>query len=257
MRRILPHLMVLALLMGTNMASAEIVAKSIDYKQGQAVLEGFLAYDSGVQGKRPAVIVIHDWNGLDSCEQMRSEMLAKLGYIGFAADIYGKGVRPTTLDECRAEAGKFYANPDLLLARVRAALEEVRKNPLVDTSRIAVIGYCFGGKAALDLARSGADVQGIVSFHGGLDTAHPAAPGAIKAPLLILHGGADANVTPDKVAAFQQEMLHAGAYYKFVVYPGAVHGFTVPGKAYNEKADKISWEEMKRFLQDVFHKPEA
>lgn len=228
------------------------VTQSVDYRHGSATLEGFLAYGGAPDGKRPVVLLVHDWDGIDDYERLRAEMVANLGYLAFAVDSYGKGVRPKTREESAAEASKYYKDPALMVARVQAAIDFIKTHPLADADRIAAIGYCFGGKTVLEVARTGVPLRGVVSFHGGLDTATPAAKDAIKCPLLVLHGNADASVTPDKVGAFHQEMLAANAAYTFVGYPDAVHGFTKFGSAaYNERADRKSWAEMERFLKDV------
>lgn len=240
-------------------AKADIVTKTVDYKDGDVVLEGFLAYDSAGAEKRPVVLVIQDWNGIDDYERMRCRMIASLGYVAFAPDIYGKGVRPKNPQESAAEAGKYYGDNALLRSRLHAALDQARKLPHADPAKIGVIGYCFGGMCALEIARMGADVAGVVSFHGSLTTSAPAKAGAVKAEVLVLHGAADPFVPPADVEAFEKEMKAAGAKFKLVAYPGAVHSFTVkgsesygmPGVAYDEKADTQSWEEMKTFFARV------
>ncbi len=242
------------------LATAEIKTRTIDYNQGGVPLEGYLAYDDAARGKRPGVLVIHEWDGLGSYVKKRAEQLAGLGYAAFAADIYGKGVRPSGMKECAAEAGKYKSNHALFLARIDAGLSELRKQSEVDPARIAAIGYCFGGTAVLELARSGANIAGAVSFHGGLSTSDPAAPGAVQCPILVLTGADDPNAPPESVAAFKNEMRKAGAEARVISYPGAVHGFTNPargtdnskGVAYNEKADKESWEAMKEFFTRIF-----
>jgi dienelactone hydrolase len=190
-------------------ARSEIVFKTVEYKQGDSVLEGLSVYDDALQGKRPAVLVVHQWKGLGDYERKRSEMLARLGYNVFAADIYGKGIRPQTMQAAAAEAGKFKGDRALLRARVTAALEVLRNDELTDPRRIAAMGYCFGGTTALELARSGADITGVVSFHGGLSSPTPGDAKNIKAKVLALHGADDPNVPPKEVAAFEDEMPRA------------------------------------------------
>src|SRR6185369_13540894 len=234
-------------------AQAGLVTKTVEYRQGGTVLEGYLAYDDAVTGKRPGVLVIHEWNGLGSYVKKRAEMLAGLGYVAFAADIYGKGVRPATPELAGKEAAKYRGQDrSLLRARAAAGLDTLAHLPQVDPGRLAVIGYCFGGTAALELARSGADLRGTVSFHGGLDTPVPADALKIRGKVLVLHGADDPYVPPDKVAAFQQEMRLAKVDWHMVYYGGAVHSFTNPesgndpskGVAYNAPADRRSWAEM-------------
>jgi len=252
---------VLALFLFAVAAQAQIVNEAVEYKHDGVELEGYLAYDQSLKGPRPAVIVVHEWGGLGDYVKMRADELARLGYVAFAIDIYGKGVRPTTSEAMAAEATKYRSNRQLMRARADAGLAQLRKRTdLVDPKRIAVIGYCFGGGVALELARSGADIAGVVSFHGSLDTPNPADARNIKGKVLVLHGGSDPYVTRDQVAAFQDEMTGAGVDWQMAVYGGAVHSFTSKGAgndpskgaAYNENADKRSWEAMKEFFAEIF-----
>jgi dienelactone hydrolase len=241
-------------------ASAEIVTKTIDYKEGDTALEGFVAYDNSVKNSRPGVLIVHQWKGLGAYEKMRAEMLAKMGYVAFACDIYGKGVRPTSMQEAGAQAGKYKGDRALLRKRVQAGLETLLKQQGVDSKHIGAIGYCFGGTTVLELARSGADVGGVVSFHGGLGTPTPEDAKNIKAKVLALHGADDPNVPPPEVAAFEKEMRDAKVDWQLVAYGNAVHSFTdkgagndnSKGAAYNEKADHRSWETMKDFFSEIF-----
>ena len=250
----------LAFFMSVMITHAAMHSETVEYRQGDNVLRGFLVYDDALHGKRPGVLVVHEWWGLNDYPKYRAEQLAKLGYVAFAADIYGDGANTTNPDEAKKLAGQFYGNPDLLRARVNAGLDVLRKNPNVDTKRIAAIGYCFGGMTVLELARSGADVAGVVSFHGGLATKNPGDAKNIKGKVLVLTGADDPNVPPDQVAAFQKEMRDAKVDWQMDSYGGAVHAFTNPaagndnsrGAAYNEKADMRSWEEMKRFFAELF-----
>jgi len=240
-------------------ARSEVVFKTVEYKQGGAVLEGLSVYDDALQGKRPAVLVVHQWKGLGDYEKKRSEMLARLGYNVLAADIYGKGIRPQTMQAAAGEAGKFKNDRALLRARVNAALEVLRNHELTDPRRIAAIGYCFGGTSVLELARSGADVAGVVSFHGGLSNPTPGDAKNIKAKVLALHGADDPNVPAKEVAAFEDEMRQGGVDWQLVAYGGAVHSFTdwnagddnSKGAAYNKRADQRSWEAMKQFFAEL------
>ena len=229
---------------------AKVKTELITYKDGSAELEGFLAYDDAVKTPRPGILVVHDWTGLQEYTKTRTTQLAELGYVAFAADIYGKGIRPTDPKECGVQAGTYKNDLPLLRRRVLLGLEELKKQPGVDAKKLGAIGYCFGGTSVLELARSGADVRGVVTFHGGLSTTLPAEAGKIKARLLICHGGADDYVNKE-VPAFKAEMEKAKADMKFVAYEGAQHGFTKPGPAYQEKADKESWAAMKKFFVEV------
>ncbi|HXI83056.1 MAG TPA: dienelactone hydrolase family protein [Verrucomicrobiae bacterium] len=238
---------------------AALHTEAIEYKQGDTTLEGYLAYDDGVKGPRPGVLVVHDWLGCDSYAKMRADMLAKLGYVAFAADIYGKGVRPKDPREAGGMVGKYKGDRTLLRARVNAALDVLEKQPQVDPKRIAAIGYCFGGTTVLELARSGADVAGIVTFHGGLDTPTRDAKN-IKCKVLLCQGADDPYVPAADVAALQDELRSAKVDWQMIYYSGAVHSFTRPdagndnskGAAYNEHADKRSWEAMKEFFAEIF-----
>ena len=240
-------------------AKAEIHTEMVVYKQGDTALEGFLAYDASTKDKRPGVLVVHQWKGLSDYEKKRAEMLAKLGYVAFAVDIYGKGIRPADNQAAAAEAGKYKSDRALLRARAQAGLAELQKQRLTDPKRIAAIGYCFGGTTVIELARSGADIAGVVSFHGALDSPKPEDGKKIKCKVLALHGADDPFVPAKDVAAFEDEMRQAKVDWQLVKYGGAVHSFTdwgakMEGAAYNEKADKRSWEEMKRFFGEIFGK---
>jgi dienelactone hydrolase len=256
-KNLIPAILVLFCVMQTRGA---IHTQTVEYKQGDATLEGYLVYDDAIQGKRPGVLVVHQWMGLTDYEKHRAEMLAQLGYVAFCADIYGKGVLPKDTKEAGALAGKYKSNRQLLRARVNAGLDELKKNNLVDAKRVAAIGYCFGGTTVIELARSGAELNGIVSFHGGLDSPNPADGKNIKCKVLICHGADDRASSPENIAAFKNEMRSANVDWQFIEYGGAVHAFTQPmagndnskGAAYNEKADKRSWQAMKDFFAEIF-----
>jgi len=257
MKAFIPILLTLS---GALTAAAQIHTELIEYKHGDAVMEGYLAYDTGIKGKRPGVLVVHQWKGLTDYEKTRAKMLAKLGYNVFALDIYGKGVRPQSSQEAGAQAGKYKSNRDLLRARAQAGLAVLQKHDLTDPKRVAAIGYCFGGTTVIELARSGADVAGVVSFHGGLDSPHPEDGKNIKCKVLALHGADDPHVPAKDLAAFEDELRQARVDWQLVKYGGAVHSFTDrnagdnpgQGAAYNEKADRRSWEAMKQFFADIF-----
>lgn len=248
-----------SMLIASN-AGAQIHTETVEYEHGDAVLEGYLAYDPAIKGKRPGVIVVHEWKGLGSYAKMRAEQLAGLGYVAFAADIYGKDAQPKTDEEAMVCVRKYKGDRQLLRARATAALDALRKDVHCDSKRIAAIGYCFGGTTVLELARSGADIAGVVSFHGALDTPNPADAKNIKCKILACHGADDPYVPAEQVAAFEKEMRDAGVDWELIKFGGAVHSFTVPeagndnskGAAYNERADKRSWEAMKAFFTEIF-----
>ena len=263
MSRWLVRLFIITLFAGLSSvltANAEVVSEVLEYKQGDTVLEGYLSYDNSISGIRPGVLVVHEWKGVGPYVKRRAEELAKLGYIAFAADIYGKGVRPQTNDEASKVASVYRNDRKLMRARVASGSDVLKNHKLTDTKRIAAIGYCFGGTTVLELARSGADIAGVVSFHGGLDTPSPEDAKQIKTKVLALHGGDDPFVTAEHVAAFEDEMKKGGVDWQVNVYGGAVHSFTVPdagndpskGAAYNERADKRSWEAMTNFFAEIF-----
>lgn len=245
---------------GLLSAKAAIHTETIEYKQGDATLQGYVAYDDTFKGPRPGILVVHQWMGLTDYEKHRAEMLAQLGYVAFCADIYGKGVLPKNTQEAGAQAGKYKNDRALLRARVNAGLAALRQQSLVDQKHIAAIGYCFGGTTVIELARSGADVAGVVCFHGGLDSPTPADGKNIKCKVLVCHGADDPYSSAQDIAAFESEMRSAGVDWQLVKYGGAVHSFTQPaagndnskGAAYNEKADKRSWEAMNQFLSELF-----
>jgi dienelactone hydrolase len=252
----------LAVALFGHRAEAKVHTQLVEYKQGDAVLEGYLAYDDAFKGKRPGVLVVHAWMGLDDNARRRADMLASLGYVAFAADIYGKGVRPRDRDEAGKLAGKYKGDRKLLRDRVNAGFAELVKQANVDAAKTAAIGYCFGGTTVLELARSGASVAGVVTFHGGLDSPAPADAKAIKGKLLVLHGAADPYEKPADFAAFQKELADAKIDWQLVEYGGAVHCFTDKGAgsdastgcAYDPTADARSWTAMRTFFDELFGK---
>jgi dienelactone hydrolase len=253
-------LAILAALAFTLPAAAKVKTVVVEYKQGDVVLQGYLSYDESLTGKRPAVLVVHDWMGVSDDTKMRAEMLAGLGYVALTADIYGKGVRPKNAQEAQAEAGKYYKDRALWRARAKAGLDFLASRPEADPERLAVMGYCFGGGTALELARSGAPVKGVVTFHGSLSSATPEEAKNIKGKVLVLHGADDPYVKQADVTAFMDEMRNGGVDWELVQYSGAVHAFTIKGAgtdnskgaAYNAEADRRSWQAMKDFFSEVF-----
>ncbi len=244
----------------TGAVSAAIVEKTVEYDANGTTCEGVHVVDGAVAGKRPAVLIVHQWTGLGDHEKERARMLAELGYNVFALDIYGKGVRPPGPPASAQEAGKYKSNRALYRERLRAGLEVLLKDERTDSAKVAAIGYCFGGMGAIELARSGAKVKGVVSFHGSLDSPAPADGKNIVCEVLALHGDADPFVPAADVAAFEKELQDAKVSYHLVRYPDVVHAFTQKmagndpskGAAYDEKADKASWEEMRKFFDRLF-----
>jgi len=244
----------------SSSAFGAVVTETVEYKHNETILEGFLAYDDAIPGKRPAVIVVHEWKGLDDYAKMRAEKLAHLGYVAFAADIYGKNVRPKDHQEAGAVAGIYKKDRTLMRGRAGAAYRFIKKHKLVDPERIAAMGYCFGGAAVLEMARAGLDLRGVISFHGSLDTPTPAKAGEIKSKILVFHGADDPFISKEDVSAFQREMAEAKADWQLVIFGGAVHRFTVPeagndpsqGFAYSKSADERSWEMTRHFLSEIF-----
>jgi len=240
-------------------AQAAVKVETVNYKQGDQALEGWLVYDDAKQGKRPGVVVFPAWYGPSDDEKHRAEMLAKLGYVAFVADVYGKGIRPNNPKDAGAESGKYMKDRPLLTKRAEAAFDQLRKNPMVNTAKLAAIGYCFGGAGALDLARSGAPLEAIVTFHGTLTSPTPGDDKNIKGRVLALHGADDPLVGPQAQDAFKKEMSEAKVDWELILYSGAVHSFTQKdagndpskGAAYNEKADKRSWAEMTRLFKET------
>jgi dienelactone hydrolase len=240
-------------------ASAAIQSKSVEYKDGDTVLEGWVTYDDAITQPTPGVLIVHQWKGLGDYEKKRAEMLARMGVVAFCADIYGKGIRADSAAEAGKLAGKYKGDRALLRQRVNAALKELQAQPHVNQAKVAAIGYCFGGTTVLELARSGADVAGVVSFHGGLSTPTPADAKNIKTRVLALHGADDPFVPAAEVADFQKEMRDAGVDWQMVSYGGAVHSFTdwnatgeMKGAKYDKNADTRSWANMQAFFREIF-----
>ncbi len=238
----------------------KVMTEAVSYNDGAAELEGFVAWDDSISGKRPGVLVVHEWMGLNDYAKMRCRKLAEMGYVAFAVDMYGKGIRPQSADEASKQATIYRSDRQLMRRRVTAGLDALLKNELCDNNRVASIGYCFGGGTVLELARSGAAINGVVSFHGNLDTPDPADAKNIRCKLLVCHGANDPHVPMDQVNAFFDEMRSADVDFQFIAYSGAVHSFTNPnagddpsrGAAYNAEADRHSWEHMKLFFAELF-----
>jgi dienelactone hydrolase len=243
---------------------AKVTTREVEYRSGDTVLKGYLA-ESATKGKRPAVLVVHEWWGHNEYARKRARMLADLGYVALAVDMFGDGKTAQHPDDAGKFAGEVMKNKAVGEARFNAALDFIKQLPEVDPERIAAIGYCFGGGVVLHMARIGADLKGVVSFHGSLATDSPAQPGKVKARVLVFNGEADKMIPPEQVAAFKEEMNKAGAPFRYVGYAGVMHSFTNPDAdnyakkfnlplAYDKKADLDSWAETKKFLKEIFKK---
>jgi len=259
MKTINTLLLAVSLVTGTQ---AALVEKAVIYKQGGTTLEGFHVFDDAVVGKRPAILVVHQWTGLSDYEKRRSRALAELGFNVFAADIYGQGIHPQPPDAAGKEAGKYKGDRTLYRARLMAGLDWLKADARTDVTKVAAIGYCFGGTGVLELARAGAEIAGVVSFHGGLDAAPglAAEAGKTRAKVLVLHGADDPYAPAAQVAEFEKEFSAAKADWQLVLYSGAVHSFTQKeagndnskGAAYNEAADRRSWAAARAFFAELF-----
>lgn len=258
------RLFVILLLSLTSLpAWAEVQTRDIVYHIGESEFTGYLAYDDSIKGKRPGVLVVHEWWGHNAYARRRARMLAELGYTAFALDMYGSGKQADHPDTATAFMQEVTGNAEVMKARFTAGLKVLREHESVDVERLAAIGYCMGGGISLNMARSGIDLDAVVVFHGGLGTESPVKPGAIKAEILVMTGGADPFVPPEQVAAFEKEMTAAGVTYALVSYPNVKHSFTNPEAdrfaskfdmplAYDAKADRDSWQRMLTLFKKVF-----
>jgi len=239
-----------------------IKSADIAYLSDSARLNGFVAWDSALSGKRPVVFIVHEWWGLNDYVRGRARQLAEMGYLAFAVDFYGDGKMGNNPEEAGKLATPFYTDPELARSRFEAALNVIRSNPEADTTKMAAIGYCFGGSMVLNMAKMGEPLLGVVSFHGGL-AGLPADRSKLKAKVLVCHGADDKFVSDAEVAQFRKEMDSISADYLFRSYPGATHAFSNPDAtlngqrfkipiAYNAAADTASWKEMKDFFGRIF-----
>ena len=255
--------LIAVLMMLTSTAGAEVTGEVVRYRDGGVEMHGYIAWEKTRAGRRPGVLVVHEWWGHNEYARRRARMLAALGYTALAVDMYGGGRQATHPDNAAAFAAEVTRNWDIAEQRFRAALKVLRAHPTVDPQRIAAIGYCFGGGVVLEMARRGVDLRGVASFHGSLVTEHPARPGAVKAAIIVFNGGDDPFVKPEHIEAFKREMKAAGADFTFISYAGARHSFTNPeadvyGKrfnlplAYDPEADRQSWHTLQQFLKRVF-----
>ena len=257
MKYVLVLTLMLALAGGVE---AKMVTKTVAYQQDGTVCKGHLAYDDAVPGRRPGVLVVHEWYGLNDFAKKKAEELAALGYVALAADIYGGGRSTTDREEAARLSGALRNQLQLLRARARAGLDCLAAQPQVDPNRLAAIGFCFGGTTVLELAYSGADLKGVVSFHGGLPLPQPGEGKNIKAKILVLHGADDPFVKPHEIASFEGALRQAGADWQLVLFSGAVHSFTnpeasqagVPGVAYHARVAARAFGYMRLFFQEIF-----
>jgi dienelactone hydrolase len=237
-----------------------MITKPVEYAHDSVTLEGYIACNEELTMPLPAVLVVHEWRGLNDYAKKRAEQIAGLGYLGFAVDMYGKGVLAKDADEAGRLMTPFVNDRQLCRSRIRAALDVITKLRHVDTNRIAVIGYCFGGLVALELARSGANLRAVATFHANLSSANPADAKNIKAKVLACHGGDDPLVPMSQVESFMQEMRNAKVDWQLVVFGNTVHSFTFPGAgnnpagglAYNADSDRRSWEYLILWLTEAF-----
>lgn len=254
-----------ALMALSAFAQAEIQTREIPYTAADGTkLVGYYAYDDAIEGKRPGVVVVHEWWGLNDYAKSRARDLAGLGYTALAIDMYGEGKNTEHPKDAMSFMQAAMADTDSAKARFNVGLDLLKEQQQTDVAKLAAVGYCFGGKVVLDMARQGVPLDGVVSFHGALATQTRAVPGSVKARVLVEHGGADSMVSADDVAALNAEMVKAGADFQFVNLPGAKHGFTNPGAdkfqekgvdvAYDKAADERSWKDMQRFLDESFAK---
>ena len=264
-RRMKKITLFLAALAAALSAAAKVVTKPVTYEQAGVKLEGFLVYDDAksAQGKLPGVLVVPEWWGLNDYAKKRAAQLAQLGYVAFATDMYGAGVVTTDAKKAGELAGQFYGKP-LMAERAQAGLDQLLQSGLVDPTRVAAIGYCFGGAVCQALAYTGAPLVGIVSFHGSLIPASPEAAAKTKAKFLVCHGALDPFTAPEAVAVFKKSLDDGKFDYQFINYAGAVHAFTNPdadsvaaaaglkGIAYNAAADHRSWQHMRDFFAEIF-----
>lgn len=247
----------LAMLAVATGATAAIQTKEIEYRHGETTLQGYLAWDDAARGARPGVLVVHEWWGHNDHARRQAERLAKAGYVGFALDMFGKGKVTTHPADAQGFVQETLAQAGVAEARFAAALEQLKSQVTVDRERVAAIGYCFGGGVVLEMARSGADLDAVASFHGSIGTRTPAQKGKVKAQVLVMTGAADPFVPEEQVMAFEKEMKDAAVRHQVIRYPGAKHGFTNPDAGtygmeqlrYDADADAKSWDAMLKFFR--------
>jgi dienelactone hydrolase len=247
----------------TSQAYSKVVGETVEYKANGTSLKGYIAYDDAIKGKRPGVLIVHEWWGLNDYAKKRADMLAGLGYTALAVDMYGEGKSTKHAEDANKFMTEVMSNMDVAQKRFKAAMDLLKAQPTVTPDDTAAIGYCFGGGVVLYMASVGTDLDGAVSFHGSVGAASKPEPGSVKAKILVFTGGADPLVPLEQVDVFKKQMDEANADYEVVVYPGLKHSFTNPdadeyGKSndlpleYNKEADEKSWAQMQEFLKTVF-----
>jgi dienelactone hydrolase len=269
-KKTLPRVVALSLIITfTAIAPAKpsphIEGKEIDYTAGGVVMKGYLVFDKDRTGRRPGILVLPEWWGISAYERRRARMLAEMGYTALAVDMYGGGKQAVNPEEAARYSSEVTEDLAAEKARFIAAMDVLKRQPTVDPARIAAIGYCFGGGVVLNMAGQGLDLKGAASFHGSLGTVKPARPGGVRAKILVLQGANDKFVTPDQIETFKRQMKNADAEFRIILYPGATHSFTNPRAdeyakkfhlpiAYDARADRKSWEELRKFLRGIFRK---
>lgn len=257
--------LVVVLALWATQAEAKVRAEAVSYGDGAIKMKGYWAYDAARKGQRAGVLVVHEWWGHNEYARRRARMLAKLGYVALAVDMYGDGKQAAHPKDAKRFAMAVMKEQGVAKERFLAALHKLRSHPAVDPKRIAAIGYCFGGGIVLNMARGGVELRGVASFHGSLNPRQDGKPGSVRAEILVLNGGADPFVTKEQITAFKKEMAQRKAKMRFISYAGAQHAFTNPGAtafgkkfklplAYDAKADRASWKEMSRFFRRVLKK---
>lgn len=242
--------------------ASSVKGEEVTYHDGSNILKGYVAYDEKQEGKRPAILVVPEWWGNNDYSRTRAGMLAELGYIAIAVDMYGDGKIADNPGDAQTYATPFYKDPQLGKSRIEAAVKEITSYPQADASKLAAIGYCFGGTMVLNAAKLGMNFKGVVSFHGGL-AGVPATPGNTQAKILVCHGGADKFISDAEIKNFKENLDAENVPYSFKVYEGVTHAFTNPAAtargekfnlplAYDEAADKQSWVDMQDFFKTIF-----
>lgn len=252
-------------LLWTASLYAEVTGREVEYRAGDTVMKGYFAYDSAIEGRRPGVLVVHEWWGHNEYARRRARMLAELGYAALAVDMYGDGKLAEHPSEAGEFAGQVNENMDTAKERFEAALDFLREQPVTDAGHLAAIGYCFGGGIVLNMARMGVDIDGVVSFHGSLKPKVSAKSGEVKAAVLVCNGEEDSFIPAEDIENFKKEMTEAGVDFEFLSYGGATHSFTNPDAdmfaekfglpiRYSPEADHKSWRDMQTFLKKIFQK---